>query len=53
VSTEHEDPHYAVFSTRCHLVPLRPSIFPTTLLSSTLSLCSSLNVRDATNLYTN
>ena len=30
----------------CYLVPLRPSIFLSALFSNTLSLCSSLNVKD-------
>jgi hypothetical protein len=35
-----------MFSTRCYLVPLRPKYSLSTLLSNTLSLCSSLKVCD-------
>ena len=43
---DHEDLHYAVFSSFLVTSSLiRPSIFLITLLSNTMNLCSSLNVR--------
>jgi hypothetical protein len=45
-STNHAAPHNAVFSTLFHFIPLGPNIILSTLFSSTLSLCSSLNVMD-------
>jgi hypothetical protein len=42
--------HYAVSSSPCHHVPLRPKyifcIFPSTLFSNTFSLCFFLNMKD-------
>jgi len=43
-STNHEAPNYAISSST--LYPLGPNIFPNTVPSSTLSQCSSRNVRD-------
>jgi hypothetical protein len=44
-STNHEAPHYAIFSILPSPHP-SPNILLSTLSSNTLSLCSSLNVRD-------
>jgi hypothetical protein len=46
-STSYEAPHYAVSSNLPPLISLLgPNILLSTLFSNTLSLCSSLNVRD-------
>jgi hypothetical protein len=47
-STSYEAPHYAVFSNLLSLHPSSVQIFS----SNTLSLCSSLNVRDQVSHHT-
>jgi hypothetical protein len=44
--TNYEAHRYAVFSTFLHPLYFGPYIFLSTLFSNTLSLCSSLKVRD-------
>jgi hypothetical protein len=49
-STNHEAPHYVIFSTPVTLSNSGPNISLSTLLSNTLSLCSTFSVQ--TNLHT-
>ena len=51
-STDHKIPYYAAFSTPLLPCPSHAHIFLSTPLTNTLSLCSSLNVRDQFHIRT-
>jgi len=46
MSTNHEATRYVIFQSPVTSTLFRPNIFLSTLFSNTLSLCSSVNVRE-------